>query len=83
VFVNRQAGIEVRSCGIRTWHQPRALPPKLQRFPVDRRDDFQGDERQREERPQQRRRGQLAAAADEGRREQGAFTWRGKVSAGM
>jgi hypothetical protein len=50
---------------------------------VDRRDDFQGDERQREERPQQRRRGQLAAAADEGRREQGAFTWRGKVSAGM
>ena len=41
----------------------RALEPEPQRFPMDRGDDLEGDKRQREERPQQRRRGQGAAAA--------------------
>ena len=74
-FAARQAGIAggFRRCGMRTWHQPRALEPEPQRFPMDRRDDLEGDQRQREERPQQRRRGQGAAAAVEGRGEQGAF----------
>ena len=40
---------------------------------MDRRDDLEGDERQRKERVQQRRTGQAAAAADEGRGEQGTL----------
>jgi hypothetical protein len=40
---------------------------------MDRRDDLEGDERQRNERAQQRRIGQVAAGPDEGRGEQGAL----------
>ena len=46
-------GVGVRSCGIRPRHQPRALEPEPQRLPMDRRDDLEGDQRQREERSQQ------------------------------
>jgi len=42
-----------------------ALEPKPQRFPMGRRDDFEGDQRQTEEREQQRRRGQGEPAAME------------------
>src|SRR6478672_9431486 len=54
-FAGRQAGVErgFRNCGIRARHQTPALEPQPERFPMDRYYDFEGDERQREERPQQ------------------------------
>ena len=70
----RQGGIHrVSRCSNWSRHQTHALQPQPQGFPMDSRNDLKGNERQREERAQQRRRGECAAAANEGRRQQGAF----------